>query len=76
MTVKEIIAQALGVPLEQIRDDLAIGDIPQWSSMANMSIISSIEKTLDIEIPIDDLFEMTSVAAIEAEVRKVKNGQS
>ena len=76
MTVKEIIAQALGVPLEQIRDDLAIGDIPQWSSMANMSIISSIEKTLDIEIPIDDLFELTSVAAIETEVRKVKNGQS
>ena len=76
MTVKEIIAQALGVPLEQIRDDLAIGDIPQWSSMANMSIIASIEKTLDIEIPIDDLFELTSVAAIEAEVRKVKNGQS
>lgn len=76
MTVKEIIAHALGVPLEQIRDDLAIGDIPQWSSMANMSIISSIEETLDIEIPIDDLFELTNVAAIEAEVRKVKNDKS
>lgn len=73
MTVKEIIAQTIGVPLEQITDDLSIGDIPQWSSMANMAIIGSLEKELGVDIPIEDLFELTSVAAIESEVKKIKN---
>ena len=72
--VVEIIAEALGVVPEKITPDLAIGDIPEWSSMAQMRLISTLEQRLEIEFPIEDLFDLTTVQAIVDEVNKVKNG--
>ena len=73
-TVKEIISETIGVPVEQITEELSIGDVPQWSSMANMTIIGTIESEFGVEIPVEDLFELTNVASIEDEVEKLKNG--
>ena len=72
--VVEIIAEALGVVPEKVTPDLAIGDIPEWSSMAQMRLISTLEQRLEIEFPIEDLFDLTTVQAIVDEVNKVKNG--
>lgn len=69
-----IIAEALGVVPEKVTPDLAIGDIPEWSSMAQMRLISTLEQRLEIEFPIEDLFDLTTVQAIVDEVNKVKNG--
>jgi acyl carrier protein len=55
--VRELIAKVLNVPLDVVVDDLAVGDIPEWDSLAHMNIISAIEKeygiTLDIEQTLD-----------------------
>ena len=69
----EIIAEVLGVVPDQIRPDLSIGDIPAWSSMAQMRLISTLEQRLEIEFPIEDLFDLTNVQALIDEVNKVKN---
>ena len=71
--VIQIIAEALGVVPEQVTMELAIGDIPQWSSMAQMRVISTLEQRLEIEIPIEDLFDLTNVQALVDEVEKIKN---
>ena len=68
----DIIAEALGVVPEQITPELAIGDIPQWNSMAQMRIISTLENRLELEFPIEDLFDLTNVQALIDEVEKVK----
>lgn len=70
--VLDIIAEVLHVAPERVRLDLSIGDIPEWSSMAQMGIISTLESRLDIEIPIDDLFDLTNVQALVDEVEKLK----
>ena len=70
--VIDIIAEALGVVPEQVTPELAIGDIPQWSSMAQMRIISTLEERLELEFPIEDLFDLTNVRALIDEVEKVK----
>lgn len=70
--VEAIIAEVLRVPLDKVTPSLSIGDIPEWSSMAQMGIISALEARLDIEIPIDDLFELTNVQALVDEVEKLK----
>lgn len=72
--VYAIIAEVLAVPIEQLSDELSIGDIPQWNSMAQMSLTATLEERLEIEFPIEDLFDLTNVGAIVAEVEKVKNG--
>lgn len=71
--VKEIIAKALQVDKNKVTDDLCIGEIAEWDSVGNLAIISTIEEELDVEIPIDDLFDLTSVVALVDEIEKLKS---
>lgn len=71
--ILEIISEVLAVPVEKLNEELSIGDIPQWNSMAQMGMIATLEERLGIEFPIDDLFELTNIGSIIAEVEKVKN---
>lgn len=69
--IKEIIAETLHIPVESVTDDLSIGAIPQWDSMGNIVVIAALEEKLDIEIPIEDLFDLNSVRSIVNEIVKI-----
>lgn len=69
--VKEIIARVLDVPIAALRDDLSSGDIPEWDSVGNLAILSTLEQELDIEFPLEVLFDLTSVRSIIDEVSKL-----
>lgn len=69
--IKEIIARVLNVDLSVVTDDLSSGDIPQWDSVGNLAIISTIEQELEVEFPLEDLFDLTSVKSIVYEVNKL-----
>ena len=71
--IKKIISDALEVDVEKITDDLAINGIPEWNSIGNLAIITALEEKLNINFPIDDLFELTSVESIVAEIAKLEN---
>ena len=71
--IKEIIARVLNVALDLITDDLSSGDIPEWDSVGNLAIISTLEQELEIEFPLEDLFDLTSVKSIVEEVEKITN---
>ena len=71
--IKEIIARVLNVALDRITDDLSSGDIPEWDSVGKLAIISTLEQELEIEFPLEDLFDLTSVKSIVEEVEKITN---
>jgi len=71
--IKEIIADTLGIDIERITDDLAAGDIEEWDSVGNLTIISTIEEELEVDIPIEDLYELNNIKAIVQEIIKLKN---
>ena len=70
--VKEIIARVLNVDLALITNELSSGDIPEWDSVGNLAIISTIEQELELEFPLEDLFDLTSVQSIVDEVNSLK----
>ena len=70
---KEIIARVLNLDLAVVVDDLSSGDIPEWDSVGNLAIISTIEQELDLEFPLEDLFDLTSVRSIIDEVNKLSD---
>lgn len=70
--VIEVVAEVLHIVPERVSPELSIGDIPEWSSMAQMGVISTLEQRLGIEIPIEDLFDLTNVQALIDEVEKLK----
>ena len=63
----------LNIPLDKVTDDLSSGDIPEWDSVGNLAIISTIEQELELEFPLEDLFDLTSVLSIVEEVKKLTN---
>ena len=69
--VKEIIARVLNVDIAMITNELSSGDIPQWDSVGNLAIISTIEQELNVEFPLEDLFDLTSVQSIVDEVNSL-----
>ena len=69
--VKAIIARVLNVDLGIVTDSLCIGDIPEWDSVGNLAIISTLEQELEIEFPLEELFDLTSVQSIVDEVNKL-----
>ena len=71
--VKEIIARVLNVDLALITNELSSGDIPEWDSVGNLAIISTIEQELEVEFPLEDLFDLTSVQSIVDEVNSLKS---
>ena len=71
--VKEIIARVLNVDLALITNELSSGDIPEWDSVGNLAIISTIEQELELEFPLEDLFDLTSVQSILDDVNSLKS---
>ena len=76
MTLEEQIIQAIAVALDVdpsvITPELGINDIPEWNSMGNLAIIAALEETIGVEIPMEDLFDLTNVKSIIDEVKNLK----
>ena len=68
--VQTIVADVLKVPLEQVTDVLAIGDIPEWDSVANIRLLQKLEEIFDIEIDAIDALDAEGVFDF---VKLVKN---
>lgn len=62
--IKQIIADVLGVPVAQIEDDLAVGDIPQWDSLRHLNMMKELEHEFNIEIPQMRAAELEDVSDI------------
>lgn len=60
-SVEHIVAQALGISSDEVRDDLEYGSIENWSSFAHASLMLQIESEYDANIDDDTMEELTSV---------------
>ncbi len=64
MTIQELLAQTLNLPLDRIGDDASMKTMPEWDSLKHMEVILSIEREFKIELTGDEIADMTSVSAI------------
>jgi acyl carrier protein len=60
-----LIADALKISPEEVRDDLEYGSIETWDSLAHVSLMLQLESEYDLEIDEDTMVELTSVRAIK-----------
>ena len=62
--VRGIVSATVGYHLSPNEDGVPMEQIEGWGSLTNMSIIAAIEQRFNIRFSSDEMFEMTSVAAI------------
>lgn len=66
----EIIAAAIAVQPETIREDLAYQEIPEWDSMSHLLIVEALETHYQIKFEFDDIFDMGTIGKIREKVKK------
>ena len=59
--VIKIIAETINVEVNKIDEDTAIGDFPNWDSMEQLIIITSLEEEFDIKFDPEDIMELEDV---------------
>lgn len=58
----QIFAEALAIDPDLVSDGLGYQSIPQWDSVAHMTLIAALEDTYEIMLDTDDIIDMSSVA--------------
>ncbi|GGC07650.1 acyl carrier protein [Marinobacterium zhoushanense] len=58
----EVFSTALNIPLEEVHEDLKYNSIPQWDSVAHMTLIAALEDRFDVMLDTDDIIDMNSVS--------------
>lgn len=68
--VVETFARVLGLPADAITDETRYGGIPEWDSIAHMSLVAALEDAFGIMIDMDDVVDMSTVAKAREIVAK------
>lgn len=58
----KVFTESLGVGEKVIVDSLEYNSIPQWDSIAHMTLIANLEDAYDIMLDTDDIIDMSTVA--------------
>jgi len=74
--VKKIIAEQLGVKIEQVTDDSNLTNDLGADSLDKVELIMNLEEVLEIEIPDDDSEQLQTVKEVIEFVKKIKIGTS
>ena len=61
--VRQAFSEALGIPIEQVSDELSYDSIPEWDSVSHMSLIALLEDKFNVLLETNDILEMSSVRA-------------
>ena len=68
--IESIFASSLGVSNEVIKDELEYNTIPEWDSVAHMTLIAALEEAFDIMLETEDIIDMSSVAKAKEILKK------
>lgn len=74
--VYRIIGETLRVPPEDLGPDVPIRAIPNAESIKVLTVILTVEKQFDIEIPDEATFELRTVGQFDALVRSLAAGRA
>ncbi len=61
-TMREVFAQSLGIPQEQVHDHLAYATRREWDSVAHMALIGALEAAFGVMLETDDIIALSSYA--------------
>ena len=68
----ELVAKALEINIEQLNEDSAYGETPNWDSLNHVTIINELETNYGIVIPDSEIENYVTLKAIIELYDKVK----
>ena len=68
--LRQVFAESLGIDRTLIVDGLEFNSIPEWDSVAHMTLVAAIDRTFDVTLETEDVINMSSFAAAKEILRK------
>tara|TARA_Y100000996_G_C22530693_1_gene646301 strand:- start:68 stop:331 length:264 start_codon:yes stop_codon:yes gene_type:complete len=65
-TLYRIITDVFEIPKEEIDLELSPADIKKWDSLAQLQLLSAVEKEFDITFEVDEIFSIYKIGDILA----------
>ena len=62
--LSEIAAEVFGVPSESLNDEVSPDELPEWTSLAHMNLVLTLEREYGIVLSPDDAMDMLSFRLI------------
>jgi acyl carrier protein len=61
MTLESLFAESLGLDVAAVHDELTYQGVPEWDSVAHMSLIARLEDAYGVLLATDDIIDLSSV---------------
>lgn len=58
--LKQVFILALALPQDTVVEDLQYNNIPEWDSIAHMSLIAHIDEAFDIMMDTEDIIDLST----------------
>ena len=71
-TYKKVFLDSLNIQNDQFNENLKYNEIPEWDSIAHMSLISGLEDKFNISIDTDDIVDFSSFLKGKKILKKYK----
>ena len=68
--LRSIFSEALGIGKDKCEDSLEYNSIPEWDSVAHMTLIAGIDEGFGIMLETDDVIDMSSFGIAKEILRK------
>lgn len=68
--VQDIVANTLNVSPSEITMETSQENLPAWDSLAQINLLTSLEKEFDLEFEVEEFSELVSVRAILLRLEK------
>lgn len=66
--VRRLVAEVLGLPLDQVHDALSFGDVVEWDSLGHMDLLMTLEERYGVPLDEDLIARLISIDAICQEI--------
>ena len=66
----EAFSSSLGIDKDLVKDELKYNSIPEWDSIAHMTLVAEIEGAFDIMLDTDDIIDMSTVEKSKEIIKK------
>jgi acyl carrier protein len=73
--LKQVFAESLGIDQSLVVDALEFNSIPEWDSVAHMTLVAAIDRTFDVTLETEDVINMSSFAAAKEILKKYASGK-
>ncbi len=64
VSIRQFVAETLGVDPQLLDDEVGVGDLPEWDSLAQVALVAGLERRFGRPIDVDEAFELESVGDI------------